>query len=152
MPLTNISFEMSLVSCRTQLNAYMRTFGRSTIGVRSIGSTASRQNDTTPSNITRNSYLDSEPATHFKITLRRSAISLGDKIKATLISLGIHRRHQTVYYPHSQVVAGKILRVKELVEVENVPTSAVRTSWEQRQERKAVRGYQVVGTKRPSVL
>lgn len=92
------------------------------------------------------------PNTHFKITLRRSAISLGDKIKGTLLALGIHRRFQTVYFPHSPEVAGKILRVKELVEVENVPTHAVMTSWQQRQARKATRGYKVVGTRRDKFL
>lgn len=89
----------------------------------------------------------SAPNTHFKITLRRSAISLGERIQETLVSLGIHRRHQTVYHPHSQVVAGKILRVKELVEVENVPEHLVKTKQQQRQERKAARGYVVVGSK-----
>ena len=54
---------------------------------------------------------------------------------------------QTVYHEHSPINAGKILRVKELVEVENVPASAVRTKTEQRQARKAVRGYQVLGSK-----
>ncbi|KAF4614260.1 hypothetical protein D9613_008153 [Agrocybe pediades] len=87
------------------------------------------------------------PATHFKITLRRSAISLGDKIKGTLKALGIHRRFQTVYFPHSPEVAGKILRVKELVEVENVPTHMVMTKQQQRQARKAPRGYKVVDTR-----
>lgn len=85
--------------------------------------------------------------THFKITLRRSAISLGDAIKGTLVSLGIHRRFQTVYHRHSPEVAGKILRVKELVEVENVPENLVRTKQQQRQDRKAPRGYKVIGSK-----
>jgi large subunit ribosomal protein L30 len=85
------------------------------------------------------------PNTHFKITLRRSAISLGDKIKETLVSLGIHRRFQTVYHRHGPEVAGKILRVKELVEVENVPEHMVRTKQQMRQERKATRGYKVIG-------
>ncbi|KXN91760.1 54S ribosomal protein L33, mitochondrial [Leucoagaricus sp. SymC.cos] len=88
------------------------------------------------------------PLTHFKITLRRSAISLGDKTKGTLEALGIHKRNQTVYHRHSPDIAGKILAVKELVDVENVPSSAVRNQWEQRQERRAVRGYKVVGNKR----
>jgi len=92
------------------------------------------------------------PNTHFKITLRRSAISLGDKIKGTLLALGIHRRFQTVYFPHSPEVAGKILRVKELVEVENVPMHAVMTSTQQRQARKATRGYKVVGTRKDKFL
>ncbi|PSS34003.1 hypothetical protein PHLCEN_2v1907 [Hermanssonia centrifuga] len=88
----------------------------------------------------------SEPLTHYRITLRRSAISLPSHIKGTLVSLGIHRRLQTVYHEHSPINAGKILRVKELVEVENVPASAVKNKTEQRRERKAVRGYKVVGS------
>ena len=53
---------------------------------------------------------------------------------------------QTVYHEHSPINAGKILMVKELVEVENVPASEVRTKTEQRQERKAPRGYKVLGS------
>lgn len=95
---------------------------------------------------------DSAPLTHFKITLRRSGISLGDKIKSTLEALGFHKRNQTVYHRHSPDIAGKILKVKELVEVENVPAQAVRNKWQQRQERKAVRGYKVVGSKRDTFM
>ncbi|KAM6503097.1 hypothetical protein JOM56_000040, partial [Amanita muscaria] len=69
------------------------------------------------------------PKTHFQCTLRRSAISLGDRTKGTLKSLGSHRRMQTVYRHHS---AGKILFVKELVEVENVPEELTRTKQQQR--------------------
>ena len=90
--------------------------------------------------------------THFKITLRRSAISLGEKKQGTLKSLGLHRRMQTVYHRHSPEVAGKILHVKELLEVENVPQELVQTKQEQRQERKAERGYKVVGEKRSTFL
>ena len=86
--------------------------------------------------------------THFKITLRRSAIFLGEKKQGTLKSLGLHRRMQTVYHRHSPEVAGKILHVKELLEVENIPQELVQTKQEQRQERKAERGYKVVGEKR----
>ncbi|TDL25834.1 hypothetical protein BD410DRAFT_743712 [Rickenella mellea] len=85
------------------------------------------------------------PNSHFKITLLRSPISLGARIKGTLVSLGIHRRMQTVYFPHSPEVAGKILAVKELVAVENVPSEAVRTKTQQRHERKASRGFVVIG-------
>ena len=116
---------------------------------RSLSTTTS---PTTTSSPTTVSSPSSEPLTHFKITLRRSAISLGDKKKGTLVSLGIHRRHQTVYYPHSPEVAGKILSVKELLEVESVPESLVRTKQEQRSERKAARGYQVVGNKRETFM
>ncbi|KAF7324599.1 hypothetical protein MKEN_00501200 [Mycena kentingensis (nom. inval.)] len=86
-------------------------------------------------------------ATHFKITLRRSAISLGDKKKGTLAALGLYRRHQTVFHPHKPDIAGKILAVKELVEVANVPAAAVRSKEAQRKERKAPKGYEVVGSK-----
>lgn len=87
--------------------------------------------------------------THFKITLRRSAISLGDAKQRTLIALGLTRRHQTVYHPHTPDIAGKILLLKELLEVENVSEhkGEVKTKQEQRQERKAPRGYVVSGNK-----
>ena len=64
-----------------------------------------------------------------------------------MAALGIHRRLQTVYHRHTPDIAGKILTVKELVTVENVPASAVRTKLEQREERKAQRGYAVTGSK-----
>ena len=54
---------------------------------------------------------------------------------------------QTVYHAHTPEAAGMILAVKELVEVENVPASAVRTAGQQRAERKATRGFVVVGSK-----
>ncbi|KAF8324375.1 hypothetical protein F5887DRAFT_288836 [Amanita rubescens] len=92
------------------------------------------------------------PTTHFKITLRRSAIALGEKKQGTLKALGLHRRMQTVYHRHSPEAAGKILRVKELLEVENVPKELVRTKQQQRQERKADRGYTIVAEKRSSFL
>jgi large subunit ribosomal protein L30 len=94
-----------------------------------------------------NTSTKPQEKTHFKITLRRSAISLPKNIKGTLVSLGIHRRMQTVYHPHSPEVAGKILTVKELVEVENVPWEAVRTKLEQRLERRPPKGFQIVGSK-----
>lgn len=87
------------------------------------------------------------PNTHFKITLRRSAIALGERKKETLTALGLHRRMQTVYHEHTPESAGKILKVKELVEVENVPASAVRTQSEQRWERRAPRGYSIGGSR-----
>lgn len=57
---------------------------------------------------------------------------------------------QTVYQRFSPDIAGKILAVKELVEVRNVSTSEVRTPEEARNERKAVRGYEIVQRARPS--
>ncbi|KIK82291.1 hypothetical protein PAXRUDRAFT_832300 [Paxillus rubicundulus Ve08.2h10] len=89
----------------------------------------------------------SEPNTHFRITLRRSAIALGERKKETLTALGLHRRMQTVYHAHTSEAAGKILKVKELVEVENVPASAVRSQSAQRWERRASRGYSIAGSR-----
>ena len=101
---------------------------------------------------TTSSPETSPPNTHFKITMRRSAISLGEKIKGTVVSLGIHRRFQTVYHRHSPETAGKILKLKELLEVENVPEHLVLTKQQQRQQRKAPRGYKVVGSRRGSFM
>ena len=86
----------------------------------------------------------SEPLTHFLITLRRSAIGLPKNKKATLESLGIFRRMQTVFHPHRPEFAGKILEVKELLEVQNVPASAVRTKEEMTRERRPNKGYEIV--------
>jgi len=93
------------------------------------------------------SSTTTEPNTHFRVTLRRSAISLGARVRGTLAALGLRRRMQTVYHAHTPEAAGMILAVKELVEVGNVPASAVRTAGQQRVERKATRGYVVVGSK-----
>ena len=106
----------------------------------------------TPSSSNTPPLSSIEPPTHFKITLHRSAIGLPDRISRTLEALGIHRRMQTVYHRFSADIAGKILQVKELVEVQNVAASDVRTPEEARRERKAVRGYQVVSRARPSGL
>ncbi|KAG8728458.1 hypothetical protein FRC11_011031 [Ceratobasidium sp. 423] len=99
--------------------------------------------------ITRGLATSSTPTqstapTYFRITLRRSAIGLPKPSKRTREALGTHRRGATVFQKHSPEAVGKVLRVKELVEVENVPESEVKTKQEMRQERKAVRGYSVV--------
>ncbi len=54
---------------------------------------------------------------------------------------------QTVYHVHTPEAAGMILPVKELIEVENVPASAVQTAGQQRAERKAPLGIVMVGSK-----
>ncbi|KAG8743802.1 hypothetical protein FRC11_013722, partial [Ceratobasidium sp. 423] len=93
--------------------------------------------------VTRGLATSSTPtqsATHFRITLRRSAIGLPKLSKRTLGALGIHRRGATVFQNHSPEAAGKILRVQELVEVENVPESEVKIKQAMRRESKAVRG------------
>ena len=132
----------SLISCRSQLSLYMRSTSNVARALTLATTTLGPSSTTLPE-----SMASAPPNTHFKITLRRSALSLGDKIKGTLKALGIHRRFQTVYFPHSPEVAGKILKVKELVEVENVPRHLVFTKLEQRQRRKSPRGYKVVGSR-----
>ncbi|KAJ7779079.1 hypothetical protein B0H16DRAFT_1359746 [Mycena metata] len=95
------------------------------------------------------SGVEHDPAdnTHYKITLRRSAISLGDQKKGTLAALGLHRRNQTVFHLHTPDIAGKIIALKELLEVQNVPARDVRTKREQRVERRAPKGYEIVGSR-----
>jgi large subunit ribosomal protein L30 len=67
------------------------------------------------------------PATHFRITLRRSPIALPPAAKKTCVALGLTRKDRTVFHPFSPVAAGHILTIKELVEVRNV-------CWEQMDE------------------
>ncbi|KAJ3830370.1 hypothetical protein F5878DRAFT_599601 [Lentinula raphanica] len=103
-----------------------------------------------PESSTQSTSTNSTPnpnpnTTHYKITLQRSAISLGSRIKDTLTSLGIHRRFQTMYHRHGPEAAGKILKVKELVHVENVEEGMVKSKEEMRRERRAKRGYVRVG-------
>ncbi|KAF8155176.1 hypothetical protein BJ912DRAFT_1070911 [Pholiota molesta] len=121
------------IFCRTHLRANLRPISRSLHVFLLLC-------PRTPTAAAEPTLHTPPPLTHFKITLRRSGISMGDKIKGTLLALGFHRRHQTVYHPHGPEVAGKILRVKELVEVENVPTHMVMTAGQQRKARKAPRG------------
>lgn len=58
--------------------------------------------------------------THYLIRLVRSPIGLPPRSKANLVALGLYRLHQKVLQKHDVTTAGKILRVKELVTVENV--------------------------------
>lgn len=53
-----------------------------------------------------------------------------------------------MYHKHTPEAAGKILKVKELVQVENVPGWMVKTKEEMTKERQAKRGYKVVGERR----
>lgn len=59
-------------------------------------------------------------ATHHLITLVRSPIGLTKDTKQTLVALGLHRLRQSVLHPFGGVTAGRILKVKELVQVANV--------------------------------
>lgn len=95
--------------------------------------------------------------THYRVTLRRSAIGLPERKGRVLEALGLHKRLQSVYQAHSQTAAGNILAVKELVHVENVrqiSDSRGERIWVNakgevvdagRHLRKAPRGYRIVG-------
>lgn len=60
------------------------------------------------------------PTTHYRVTLRRSAIGLPARISKVLTAMGLKKRLQSVYLPQNESVAGNILAVKELVHVDNV--------------------------------
>lgn len=76
---------------------------------------------------------------YFRITLLRSPIGLPKKVSGVLKALGLPRRMRTVFHPVSPQVAGQIMRVKELVHVEEVEEAMTRE--EVRQERKPDPGY-----------
>lgn len=56
----------------------------------------------------------------FRITLHRSAIGLPERTRGVLKALGLRRRTQTVFHPVHPQFAGMILKVKELVRVQEV--------------------------------
>lgn len=56
----------------------------------------------------------------FRITLHRSAIGLPERTRGVLAALGLRRRMQTVFHPVEPQFAGMIMKVKELVRVEEV--------------------------------
>ncbi|KAI9308233.1 hypothetical protein BJ944DRAFT_260655 [Cunninghamella echinulata] len=81
---------------------------------------------------------------YYKITLKRSTIGLSKDYKAAAHTLGLYRLQQTTYQPVNASTAGSILKLKELVQVENVdkiPTKEdIRAS-------KPDRGYKIIGSK-----
>jgi large subunit ribosomal protein L30 len=64
---------------------------------------------------------------YFRITLLRSAIGLPYKTRGVLTALGLKKRMRTVFQPISQSVAGQIMKVKELVDVEEVEEKYTQT-------------------------
>jgi len=62
----------------------------------------------------------------FRITLHRSAIGLPERTRGVLAALGLRRRNQVVFHPVSAQFAGMILKVKELVKVEEVERALTR--------------------------
>lgn len=78
----------------------------------------------------------------------RSGIGLPARKNGVLKSLGLRRRQQTVYFPVSQDVAGKIMRVKELLDVQEVETAM--THEEMKEARRPSKGYYIETSATPS--
>ncbi|KAH8778426.1 hypothetical protein F5883DRAFT_356822, partial [Diaporthe sp. PMI_573] len=78
---------------------------------------------------------------YFRITLHRSAIGLPERTRGVLAALGLHRRCQTVFHPTEPQFAGMIMKVKELVRVEEVGRRL--SAAELRAERTPDRGFWV---------
>ena len=57
---------------------------------------------------------------YFRITLHRSFIGLPKRTRDILAALGLHRRGKIVFQAVNQQSAGMIMKVKELVKVEEV--------------------------------
>ncbi len=77
----------------------------------------------------------------FRITLMRSGIGLPKRTQGVLKALGLRHRMRTVFYPVSPEVAGQIMKVKELVAVEEVDKALTRE--ELRAERKPDPGFYI---------
>ncbi|KAF9434187.1 39S ribosomal protein L33, mitochondrial [Entomortierella beljakovae] len=82
-------------------------------------------------------------AGHFKVTRTRSLIGVPKSTIKVLKSLGLGRKiGRPVFQPHHPAAAGKLLKVKELIKVENMPgpippEGYIRT--------RVSKGYKVVG-------
>lgn len=72
------------------------------------------------SNVTASTSSNTLDTTHYRITLRRSAIGMPSHTRKVLESMGLRKRLQSVYRPKRADIAGMVLAVKELVHVENV--------------------------------
>lgn len=75
----------------------------------------------------------------FRITLTRSGIGMPKRTQGVLKALGLRHRMATVFYPVTPEVAGQIMRVKELVTVQEVDKAL--TKEELRAERRPDPGF-----------
>jgi large subunit ribosomal protein L30 len=87
------------------------------------------------------SYRPSMPPTFFRITLLRSGIGLPLKINGALKALGLTKRMRTVYVPVSRDTAGMIMKVKELVDVQEVTEE--KSKRQLKEERRPEAGFYV---------
>ncbi|KAI0911011.1 hypothetical protein F4823DRAFT_561365 [Ustulina deusta] len=76
---------------------------------------------------------------YFRITLHRSAIGLPQRTRGVLAALGLRKRSQTVFHRVTPDSAGMIMKVKELVAVQEVDQAL--TSKQLREERKPEPGF-----------
>ncbi|KAG0353925.1 hypothetical protein BC939DRAFT_460102 [Gamsiella multidivaricata] len=80
---------------------------------------------------------------HYKVTRTRSLIGVPKSTIKVLKSLGLGRKiGRPVFQPHDPSAAGKILKVKELVKVENMSGPVPAEGY---QRTRATKGYKVVG-------
>jgi large subunit ribosomal protein L30 len=79
--------------------------------------------------------------TYFRITLLRSAIGLPTRTKAILEAIGLRKRMATIFLPVSRDSAGQIMKIKELVDVQEV--AEAKTRQELKQERRPDPGFWV---------
>lgn len=82
----------------------------------------------------------------FRITLHRSAIGLPKRTQGVLAALGLRKRSQVVFHPVEAQFAGMIMKVKELVRVEEVDKALSKR--EVRAARRPERGFEVLGNVR----
>ena len=78
---------------------------------------------------------------YFRITLLRSAIGLPQRTKAVLKAIGLRKRMATVFLPVSRDSAGQIMKIKELVDVQEVESAQTRQ--QVKEERKPDAGFYV---------
>ncbi|KAI0485499.1 hypothetical protein F4859DRAFT_511700 [Xylaria cf. heliscus] len=76
---------------------------------------------------------------YFRVTLQRSAIGLPQRTRGVLAALGLRKRCQTVFHPVTPDAAGMIMKVKELVRVEEVERAL--TTKQLRDERRPDPGF-----------
>lgn len=78
---------------------------------------------------------------YFKITLIRSGIGMTARQNKILQSLGLRKRMAIVYHPVSTDIAGKIMKVKELLAVSE--TDQPETKQEIHERRRPPKGFVV---------
>lgn len=80
--------------------------------------------------------------TFFKITLIRSAIGMTSRQNKIVASLGLRKRMSIVYHPVAPDIAGKIMKIKELLAVSEVEVAESKA--DRKIRRAPARGFEVV--------